>query len=104
LFTDFLHFHEANLGFEPSAPYRQPYPGGGALQNINPKLLMATSSVLQSVAYTNNSDSDSDDEYKGNQNSDGSGGPRPAKTTPAISFQWRSYIKGYLQASPSPIA
>ena len=25
LFTDFLHFDEANLGFEPSAPYRQPY-------------------------------------------------------------------------------
>jgi hypothetical protein len=25
LFTDFLNFNEANLGFEPSAPNRQPY-------------------------------------------------------------------------------
>jgi hypothetical protein len=25
LFTDFLHFDEANLGFGPSAPVRQPY-------------------------------------------------------------------------------
>jgi hypothetical protein len=26
-FTDFLNFHEANLGFDPSAPVRQPYTG-----------------------------------------------------------------------------